>query len=570
MLLSRLTLAFAVLILLSAVQAAFSVWAVRSASAQSALTRDAQQMLTEYQALAANKQRLLVWLAGTALTGQGSVEQRAQLLREMDRSLGALERLQTQPAPDRLRTAAAAAAGGTQPLSGQPLSPRYMQPGVQPIPLLRANFEAMQAYVLQASATAERSPASDQALMWLQAATVFDHHGGRDMRQVLATAIEQQRHATEQAMAQQSQALTTLQRSSVGLLLLSVLWGLLAAGYFVRRLHRPFRQLLQSTQALAEGDYRQRPISPHADEFAQIGQQLNALALRLDANQRQSEALRAGLDAAVAERTQALMRSHEALLKADARRQQFFAEISHELRTPVTVIRGEAEIALRSGGRACALEPNGAQSAPQSEAQNAAYRSALERIVKAAGALGQRVQELVRLARSSAGAQSYAFAPVPLRAVVQGAVHQMQAIASNRGIELCDLAADAARDCLLDADLDKLQQALVIVLDNAVRYSAAGSRVLIEAEPDAAAQCLRIGISDSGMGIAPEQTEQVFEPYFRSDAARQRSPEGLGLGLSIARAIVLAHRGSIVIEALAAGGSRVTIELPLAAAAVAV
>jgi len=153
---------------------------------------------------------------------------------------------------------------------------------------------------------------------------------------------------------------------------------------------------------------------------------------------------------------------------------------------------------------------------------------------------------------------------------VQGAVHQMQAIASNRGIELCDLAADAARDCLLDADLDKLQQALVIVLDNAVRYSAAGSRVLIEAEPDAAAQCLRIGISDSGMGIAPEQTEQVFEPYFRSDAARQRSPEGLGLGLSIARAIVLAHRGSIVIEALAAGGSRVTIELPLAAAAVAV
>ena len=187
MLLSRLTLAFAVLILLSAVQAAFSVWAVRSASVQSALTRDAQQMLTEYQALAANKQRLLVWLAGTALTGQGSVDQRALLLREMDRSLGELERLQTQP-------------------------------GVQPIPLLRANFAAMQAYVLQASAAPARSPASDHALMWLQAATVFDHHGGRDMRQVLAAAIAQQRHATEQAMAQQKQTLTTLQRSSIGLL----------------------------------------------------------------------------------------------------------------------------------------------------------------------------------------------------------------------------------------------------------------------------------------------------------------------------------------------------------------
>ena len=530
MLLSRLTLAFAVLILLSAVQAAFSVWAVRSASVQSALTRDAQQMLTEYQALAANKQRLLVWLAGTALTGQGSVEQRALLLREMDRSLGELERLQTQP-------------------------------GVQPIPLLRANFAAMQAYVLQASAAPARSPASDHALMWLQAATVFDHHGGRDMRQVLAAAIAQQRHATEQAMAQQKQTLTTLQRSSIGLLLLSVLWGSLAAAYFVRRLHRPFRQLLLSTEALAEGDYRQRRLSPHADEFGQIGQQLNALALQLDANRRQSEALRAGLDAAVAERTQALMRSHEALLKADARRQQFFAEISHELRTPVTVIRGEAEIALRSGGRG-----QGPDAEAHIEAQQAVYRSALERIVQAAGALGQRVQELVRLARSTASAQSYAFAPVPVRAVVHGALLQMQAIASHRGIELRDSSLAAASDCLLDADLDKLQQALVIVLDNAVRYSAAGSQVQIEAEPDAAAQCLRIGISDSGMGIDPEQAEQVFEPYFRSDAARQRSPEGLGLGLSIARAIVLAHRGSIVIEALAAGGSRVTIELPLAVA----
>lgn len=531
--LSRLTLAFAVLILLSAVQAAFSVWAVRSASAQSALTRDAQQMLTEYQALAANKQRLLVWLAGAALTGQGSADQRAKLLHEMDRSLGELERLQAQS-------------------------------GVQPITLLRANFEAMQAYLLQAGA-ATHSPAADQALMWAQATTVFDHHGGRDMRQVLAAAIAQQRDATEQAMAQQKQALATLQRSSVGLVLLSALWGLLAAGYFVRRLHRPFRRLLQSTQALAEGDYRQRPISPHADEFAQIGLQLNALALQLDTNRRQSEALRAGLDAAVAERTQALMRSHEALLKADARRQQFFAEISHELRTPVTVIRGEAEIALRSGGRAGGERGQGLHAETTSESQQAVYRSALERIVQAAGALGQRVQELVRLARSNASAQSYAFAPVPVRAVLQGALHQMQAIASNRGIELRDASTDAACACLLDADLDKLQQALVIVLDNAVRYSAAGSRVQIEAEPDAVAQCLRIGISDSGMGIDPEQTEQVFEPYFRSDAARQRSPEGLGLGLSIARAIVLAHRGSIVIEALAAGGTRVTIELPLAA-----
>ena len=100
MLLSRLTIAFAVLILLSAVQAAFSVWAVRTASAQSALTRDAQQMLTEYQALAANKQRLLVWLAGTALTGQGSADTRNQLLQEMERSLHELERLQAlQPLP---------------------------------------------------------------------------------------------------------------------------------------------------------------------------------------------------------------------------------------------------------------------------------------------------------------------------------------------------------------------------------------------------------------------------------------------------------------------------------------
>jgi len=548
-LLSRLSIAFAVLILLSAVQAAFSVWAVRTASAQSALTRDAQQMLTEYQALAANKQRLLVWLAGTALTGQGSADTRNQLLQEMERSLHELERLQAlQPLPPPSGTPAGSSATQTA-------SSPHAAPQSHPIALLRANFDAMRAYVLQASTATARSPVADQALMWLQAAAVFDHHGGRDMRQELAAAIAQQRQATEQAMAQQNETLDTLQRSSLGLMLLSALWGLLAGGYFMRRLHQPFRQLRLATEALADGDYRQRPDTANPDEFNLIGQQLNALARRLEANQRQNEALRAGLDAAVAERTQALMRSHEALLQVDARRQRFFAEISHELRTPVTVIRGEAEIALRSGG--------------QAGVQDAAYRGALERIVTAAAALGQRVQELVRLARSSASAQSYAFAPVRLRAVVQGAQQQMQAIASNRGIELLDRASAAAGDCVLEADLDKLQQALVIVLDNAVRYSAAGSQVQIEAEPDAAAQCLRIAISDSGMGIDPEQTEQVFEPYFRSEAARLRSPEGLGLGLSIARAIVLAHRGSIAMEALAVGGTRVTIELPLAGAAAA-
>ena len=114
---------------------------------------------------------------------------------------------------------------------------------------------------------------------------------------MLAAAIAQQRHATEQAMAQQSQTLTTLHRSSLGLMLLSTLWGLLAAGYFVRRLHRPFRQLRLATEALAHGDYRQRQGSANQDEFSLIGNQLNALAARLDANQRQSEALRAGLDA---------------------------------------------------------------------------------------------------------------------------------------------------------------------------------------------------------------------------------------------------------------------------------
>jgi signal transduction histidine kinase len=248
------------------------------------------------------------------------------------------------------------------------------------------------------------------------------------------------------------------------------------------------------------------------------------------------------LEALVGERTRAVTQAYEALTGLESRRRQFFAELSHELRTPVTVIRGEADIALRG------------------PADPAELRAALARIVAASDELGSRVRELLDAARS--GAEQYALArqEAALTAIVTEAVRQMQAVAQFRGV-LLEFRAPAT-ECRVLVDRERLQQALVIVLDNALRYSPAGGRVEVRIAGDA--ELATIVVEDEGVGMAPAELEQAFEPHFRGREARALDPEGCGLGLSIAERILAAHGGSIELTPRQPRGLRGTLLLPRA------
>lgn len=525
---SRLTVVFALLATLAIAQSAFTFWATQSAARYAEQSLVATTLLNHYLELGANKQRLKVWFAQATLAGDLAPEVRDRLLGKMRLSINELERLVDRDGP---RAAGVA--------SGERVT----------IDVLRKNFAALTNAIDQAMPTLLAPAAGgDKARGWSAIIEVFDRSEGRDMRVVLEDAVKRQRAISEAAETDLTAALDRVRIANVAIALFSLSAMLLAVAYFVTRMQRPFKALVASTEALAHGEYAHQNPNLSADEFGVIARQLNAVAATLDAARLQSEAVRSGLDDAVAARTDALSRSQDALLRIDQRRRQFFADISHELRTPVTVIRGEAEVALRSR-----------------EATTSVYRDSLSRIVSACAALAARVDDLLKLARTDAAAYALTLTPTPLRAIVDASTQAINAVAQNRGVTLTTTVTPTANEGVIEADRERLQQALIIVLDNAVRYSEAGATVSISCslEDDHA----WISVTDQGIGLSEDELVHAFERHFRGTVAKALRPEGAGLGLAIARDIVTAHHGEIAIASATPRGACVTLRLPLAATA---
>ena len=265
------------------------------------------------------------------------------------------------------------------------------------------------------------------------------------------------------------------------------------------------------------------------------------------------------MDDAIAVKTADVTRSHEALLRIDSRRRQFFAEVSHELRTPVTVIRGEAEIALRGTHH----------DAPY-------YRASLNRIVEATADLSRRVEDLLQLAKDNSQHYALKLQPTYLSVVVKAALSQITAVAANRNIAITqtsEVITPEAEYAMIHADKDRLQQVLTIVLENAVRYSESPGQVSVGIHVDTAAGIANITVIDQGIGLTESESLGAFERHFRGEKARQMRPDGAGLGLSIAQAIIVAHDGQIDLEnnvsydangsCVVGNGVRATIMLPL-------
>ena len=539
---NRLSFAFAAMVLLAIAQGLFTLWATGSAARHAERSVVATSMLNHYLELGANKQRLKVWFAQSALAGDAAEETKVDLLAKMSRSLNALQAL----AP---RDAALNREDGDSEHNA--------------LQLLANNFSmlrtSVQAVSFEASSAAAAALPADHSKTWISLIGIFDRSDGRDMRSVLEQAVLRQRATSDLAKVQLGDALVRMRTASLLLALVSVGLGLFAVVYFVKRMHKPFDELVQSTTAIAQGNYAHRtvkqPGSQPLDEFGQIAQQLNAAAVKLEAARDQSQRLRQGLDDAVAAKTADLARSLETLLHIDTRRRQFFAEVSHELRTPVTVIRGEAEIALRGTHPA------------------ADYRASLGRIVDASGDLAKRVEDLLTLAKSDVQHYALHLQPTALSGVLQGALLQMSAVAAHRNIDLpqwADVATPLIDSAWIQADQVRLQQAITIVLDNAVRYSPSPSRVCVYVVLDTVQRSVRIDVLDDGIGITPEECLAAFDRHFRGEQARRMRPEGAGLGLSIAQAIVAAHDGEIVLRSNSdqqrSGGMRgacATISLPL-------
>ena len=219
---------------------------------------------------------------------------------------------------------------------------------------------------------------------------------------------------------------------------------------------------------------------------------------------------------------------------------QFTADASHELRTPVSLIRTEAELALRRS---------------RGEAE---YKEALRHILEEAERTTLLIEQLLELARADSGRGVLDLQTIDLKSIVERVAENWQQVASVRNLQFSANICEEHASVLGDENL--LHRLTDILLDNALKYTPPPGfvRLTLERTEEEAV----ITVQDSGVGIAPEEQQKIFERFYRVDKARSRSQGGTGLGLAIAHWIVSQHHGSIRVESHPGQGATFRVKLP--------
>jgi two-component system sensor histidine kinase CiaH len=222
----------------------------------------------------------------------------------------------------------------------------------------------------------------------------------------------------------------------------------------------------------------------------------------------------------------------------------FIADASHELRTPVAVVRTNAEL----------LERHMSSGPDEARSRDSA---AVDDILSESERLGKMVDQMLTLAQADAGETSLSRSEVALDELIEQVGRSMKALADARSISL-DTQTNGRIE--VNADPARLHELLVILTDNAIKYTDAGGSV--DLSVNGSPKRATIEVADTGRGIPEDALSHIFDRFYRVDKARSRDSGGTGLGLAIARQIVDAHGGTIRIDSEVGKGTKVTVELP--------
>jgi signal transduction histidine kinase len=354
--------------------------------------------------------------------------------------------------------------------------------------------------------------------------------------------IDDELHEAAVADAQARQLTRRLTILAVVVVAISAVCAGLTALWVRRRIEAPIDALVEGTRQIARGGLDHRVSVSGRDELANLALSFNWMVAEVDRRRSELDRARADLERKVQERTTELEHSNQALRQVDQARRRMFADISHAFRTPLTVIRGEAEVTLRAQN--CNAED---------------YRVTLARIVETAVQLNKLVEELLEVARSETAALRLEASDVTATELVRDAGEDARALAASKGIRVsCGVPRQEIR---VRGDADRLRQLLLILLDNACRYTPADGEIAITlaaSEPYAV-----VTVRDTGIGIAPDELDLVPARFYRGSNAPQMAPSGGGLGLHAAQSIVEAHGGELTIESEVGRGTTVRVRLPL-------
>jgi heavy metal sensor kinase len=307
--------------------------------------------------------------------------------------------------------------------------------------------------------------------------------------------------------------LDLVEQQLLGIFTALSLFGLLVAiglGYsLARRAIAPVRQMTETAEAISESTLSARmPPAPVADELGRLTQVLNRMLDRLE--------------------------------RAFDSQRRFVSDAAHELRSPLAILKGNAEFALRRDRTA--------------EEHRDLWQSSDEEIDR----LTKLTNDLLQIAQSDAAGPPPPRHPIPIDPLVADAVERHRATANQAGIRLTtDLQAGAT---LIGADEAQLVQVVDNLVSNALRYTPAGKGVQVRTRMDDGR--LTLAVADEGIGIAPADQPKVFDRFYRTDEARARATGGAGLGLSICRVLVEQHGGTIGVTSTPGEGSVFSVTLP--------
>jgi signal transduction histidine kinase len=294
----------------------------------------------------------------------------------------------------------------------------------------------------------------------------------------------------------------------------AMVWGtLIAVGVAAiisliisRRITKPIHAMAEVTGKIAEGDYSMRVAARSNDEIGSLAESLNRMAVNLEEAQRL--------------------------------RRELMANIAHELRTPLTSISGYME------GLSDGVVP--------------ATPETYDLVHREADRLSRLVNDLQRLSRAESGKEKLDLIDLPVPSFLERLARRMEPQFREKGVAL-SIEVEPEIPKLL-ADEDKLDQVLINLLDNGLRYTDAGGKVTLAVRKQG--DRIAITVADNGIGIAAADLPHIFERFYRADKSRSREHGGTGIGLTIAKRYVEALDGTIAAESRPGEGTRFTLLLP--------
>ncbi len=297
-------------------------------------------------------------------------------------------------------------------------------------------------------------------------------------------------------------------------LVISIILALLIA----RSIARPLQRMIVATEEIARGNYDQTLHITSPDEVGRLATSFNTMA-------------------------------HEVKASRQAQR-DFVANVSHELKTPLTSIQGFSQAILDG-----------------TAADEVSHHRAVEVISNEAHRMSRLVDELLDLARMESGQIKMLREPVNLARVLEACVEKFDLQARESNV---DLVWNEPVLPLVTGDKDRLAQVFTNLLANALKHTPPAGRVTVKAQEVAqekqdktAPSSVEITVTDTGMGIPPEDIEHIFERFYQVDKSRAGPNRGVGLGLTIAKQIIEAHKGMIKTESVRDLGTKFTVVLPI-------